>query len=65
MVARQASIAESIKDRRYGFIRYADDFLVTAESKEDIEVIIPTIEGWLAVRGLELNKDKTSISHVW
>ena len=52
------------KYRRYGFSRYADDFLVTAESKEDIEAIIPTIEGWLAVRGLELNKDKTSISHV-
>ena len=49
---------------RYGFIRYADDFLVTAETKEDIEAIVPTIEIWLAERGLELNKEKTSITHV-
>lgn len=49
---------------RYGFIRYADDFLVTAETKEDIEAIVPTIETWLAERGLELNKEKTSITHV-
>jgi Retron-type reverse transcriptase len=49
---------------RYGFIRYADDFIITAETKEDIEGIIPILKEWLAVRGLELNKDKTNIVHV-
>jgi len=49
---------------RYGFIRYADDFIITAETKEDIEGIIPILKQWLAVRGLELNKDKTNIVHV-
>jgi RNA-directed DNA polymerase len=60
---RQPSICRR-EYRRYGFIRYADDFLVTAESKEDIEAIIPVLEAWLAVRGLELNKDKTHVAHV-
>jgi RNA-directed DNA polymerase len=49
---------------RYGFIRYADDFLVTAGTKEDIEAIVPTIERWFAERGLELNTEKTHITHV-
>lgn len=53
-----------VKLGKYGFIRYADDFVVTAETKEDIEEAIPVIKEWLAVRGLELNSDKTSIVHV-
>jgi len=32
---------------RYGFIRYADDFIITAETKQDIEDIIPVVETWL------------------
>jgi RNA-directed DNA polymerase len=35
------------KSNRYGFIRYADDFIITATSKEDIETIKPIIEDWL------------------
>lgn len=50
--------------KRYGFSRYADDIQVTAETKEDIEAIVPTIEKWLQQRGLELNKEKTNIIHV-
>jgi RNA-directed DNA polymerase len=49
---------------RYGFIRYADDILVTAGTREDIEAIVPVIETWLAERGLELNTEKTHITHV-
>ena len=37
---------------------------MTAETKEDIEAIVPTIEKWLQQRGLELNKEKTNIIHV-
>lgn len=49
---------------KYGFIRYADDFIITAESKEDIETIKPLIELWLKQRGLQLNQDKTKITNV-
>lgn len=48
----------------YGFIRYADDLLVTAQNREDLEKIIPVIEEWLSQRGLKLNKEKTSITNV-
>lgn len=46
---------------KFGFIRYADDFAVTAKSKEQLDKVIPTIEEWLAERGLALHPDKTQI----
>ena len=49
---------------RYGFIRYADDFIITAENKQDIEDIIPVVEAWLRQRGLMLNRDKTKVTHI-
>ncbi len=52
------------KSHKYGFIRYADDFLVTAPTREDIEAIKPILEQWLSERGLELNQDKTKIVHI-
>jgi RNA-directed DNA polymerase len=46
-------------------IRYADDFVVTAPSKEVIEdYVIPTLNHFLAQRGLALNPDKTNIVHI-
>ena len=32
---------------RYGFVRYADDFIVTAENREDLEAVKPILELWL------------------
>lgn len=55
---------QTVKRKRYGFIRYADDFLVTARTKEDIEEIIPHLKHFLAERGLELNQEKTQIRHL-
>ncbi|MBW4450857.1 MAG: HNH endonuclease [Spirirestis rafaelensis WJT71-NPBG6] len=49
---------------KYGFVRYADDFIITAETKEDIEAIIPEVVEFLSLRGLEINPDKTNIVHV-
>lgn len=49
------------KPLQYGFIRYADDFIVTAATKAEIEAIIPILTDWLAIRGLELHPDKTTI----
>lgn len=55
---------EKVRLQRYGFVRYADDLIVTAETKVDIEEIIPVINEALRERGLELNQDKTHITHV-
>lgn len=52
------------ESNRYSLARYADDFVVTAETKEDIEAIAQTIEEWLQQRGLELNREKTKITHI-
>jgi RNA-directed DNA polymerase len=49
------------KSPTYGYCRYADDFLITAKTKADIEAIIPVLQDWLKVRGLEVNWEKTQI----
>ncbi|HEY9633906.1 MAG TPA: group II intron reverse transcriptase/maturase [Coleofasciculaceae cyanobacterium] len=49
---------------KYSLIRYADDFIVTATTKEDIEAIQPIIKQWLSERGLELNEEKTKVTSV-
>jgi len=47
------------------FVRYADDFIVSAYSKEFLtNEVIPVIEKFLAERGLELSKEKTKITHI-
>jgi RNA-directed DNA polymerase len=46
-------------------VRYADDFVVLANSKELLEEIIkPWVETFLAVRGVELSAEKTQITHI-
>ena len=46
------------------FIRYADDFLVTAPTKEIAEEARESIQEFLAGRGLELSQEKTVITHI-
>lgn len=49
---------------KFGVIRYADDFIITAKSKEDLDAVLPEINSWLRQRGLELNKEKTKVVHI-
>jgi RNA-directed DNA polymerase len=47
------------------FIRYADDFIVTARTKETLEQIVkPALVAFLAERGLELSEQKTTLTHI-
>jgi len=46
------------------FIRYADDFMVTAPNKEVAEEICELIRIFLTERGLELSESKTLITHI-
>jgi len=50
-----------VKSKKYGFSRYADDLLVTAQTREDIEAIKPILTDWLRIRGLTFNEEKTQI----
>ncbi|WP_330114756.1 group II intron reverse transcriptase/maturase [Pseudomonas sp. JS3066] len=46
-------------------VRYADDFVITADSKELLEdEVRPWVEQFLAVRGVELSREKTHITHI-
>lgn len=46
-------------------VRYADDFVVTGESKELLETEVkPWIEAFLAQRGLQLSVEKTKVVHI-
>ena len=47
----------------YRVVRYADDLVIFAKTKEDILKVRDILEPYLKERGLELAEDKTSISH--
>jgi len=49
---------------KVNFMRYADDFIVTADSKETAKEIAELIEEFLKERGLELSEEKTDITHI-
>lgn len=47
------------------FIRYADDFIITGNSKEFLEEKVkPALKSFLATRGLSLSDEKTRITHI-
>ena len=66
----QETIFNNMKNRRENdfnngnLIRFADDVLVTANSKEDAEEIKDIIETFLYERGLTLSKEKSKIIHI-
>jgi RNA-directed DNA polymerase len=58
-----------IKTKMYNpkvnLVRYADDFIITAESKEILELgIKPLLIEFLQARGLTLSEEKTKITHI-
>lgn len=50
---------------KVSLVRYADDFIITAVSKEVLVVEVrPLVERFLADRGLALSAEKTRITHI-
>lgn len=50
---------------RVNLIRFADDFIITSNSKEYLEeIIVPLVIKFLKPRGLKLSKSKTRITHI-
>jgi RNA-directed DNA polymerase len=57
--------AQATKRAKVHLVRYADDFVVTGNSKELLETIVrPWIEKFLRERGLSLSEEKTSVVHI-
>ena len=48
----------------HAIVRYADDFVIFSESREDAEAAQADVAHWLAHRGLALSKEKTKIRHL-
>jgi RNA-directed DNA polymerase len=48
----------------FNFIRYADDWVVIGNSPKHLRLLQKDIEEFLALRGLELSKEKTHITHI-
>ena len=49
---------------KYGLVVYADDLVVCASTRDEIEAARLTIEDWLKPRGLTLHPEKTRIVHI-
>jgi RNA-directed DNA polymerase len=50
---------------KVNLVRYADDFIITGDSKELLEKEVrPVVEQFLKERGLTLSPDKTRITHI-
>jgi RNA-directed DNA polymerase len=49
---------------RLNFIRYADDFVITGRTPEDLQLVQKDIEKFFNIRGLELSKEKTHITNI-
>ncbi len=53
------------RGQKVNFVRYADDFIVTAANKEILEEkVVPVIKTFLQERGLVLSKEKTLITSI-
>jgi RNA-directed DNA polymerase len=51
--------------RKVHLVRYADDFIITGESKELLEMEVkPQVEAFLMQRGLVLSLEKTTTTHI-
>lgn len=65
--AHLAQIVGITKSKRLGIqvVRYADDFVITASSQELLEnEVKPWVEEFLSIRGVQLSKEKTRITHI-
>jgi RNA-directed DNA polymerase len=50
--------------KKVNFVRYADDFIITADSEETAKEIVELLRSFLEERGLELSEEKTLITHI-
>ncbi len=61
----EKTLKERFKKVKVNVVVYADDFIITCASKELLEKeIIPHVEQFLKVRGLDLSQEKSKITHI-
>ena len=50
------------RKHQISFVRYADNFIITANNREVLENLTPGIEAFLSERGVSLSEEKTKIT---
>jgi len=61
----EAELRKFRRQDKVHMVRYADDFIITGNSKELLEnEVKPLVEKFLSIRGLELSPEKTSVTHI-
>lgn len=55
---------EALEARGISWVRYADDFLLLCETREEAEAALDAVKGILAGLGLTLSPEKTQIRHL-
>jgi RNA-directed DNA polymerase len=61
----EAELKKFRRQDKVHMVRYADDFIITGNSKELLEKEVkPLVEKFLSTRGLELSPEKTGITHI-
>ena len=58
------SVEGKLYHPKVNLVRYADDFIVTADKKETLEEIKDMLTDFLGNRGLMLSEEKTLITHI-
>ena len=51
-------------NHKVNYVRFADDFIISADSKETAHEIINIIREFLEPRGLKLSEEKTYVTHI-
>jgi len=60
-----SKLSKAGKKNKVKLVRYADDFIITASSRELLETEVkPLLQDFLTQRGLILSEEKTRISHI-
>jgi RNA-directed DNA polymerase len=55
------ALDELMAARGYRMVRYADDFVVLCQSREEAAAALAEIEAWVTANGLRLHPDKTHV----
>lgn len=63
-IGKSGKPMKRVNPHKIHLVRYADDFIVTADSKELLERAKIEIENFLSPRGLELSEEKTVITNI-
>ncbi len=57
------SFDEEVKSWNVKMIRYGDDFVIMARSREEADAVLSRAESFLSFLGLRIKKEKTAIKH--